>query len=397
MDRRELDDAIYELHVLLQNDDLKEADFQSWLERNFIVFHTLGYAEVRPHVRMPTPDGKEFIPDFMAQTQQGLWEIVEIKTPICKIFSDKDRRNKFYESMNGYISQCVDYSWWLSQNPAKKSFEEQFSTKINMNPSSLLIAGRSEDFNRMGAYEDLSRKTPPVRIITYDDLMDLLNAWRDRVFGKSEKGKGGTLLLTAIIYFSGVRAVIADIGDDPDCNRITIGVSASQELYVRTIDAAGSTQESVVKPSENIFEFGEPMIIYVEVANTNLFVRISLEINGVAVWEVKYKQGDFILPSPIANTISANMFGEEIATMDLISHAIVPEPLSPQDFGAVFDFFVANVKQEKVHYLEFSGEKFMYTEGHPKLAPIGSVRTTNLIQPVDERKPILREASSLSV
>ncbi|MGJ0483011.1 MAG: hypothetical protein ACR65R_00580 [Methylomicrobium sp.] len=227
--------------------------------------------------------------------------------------------------------------------------------------------------------------------------MDLLNAWHDRVFGKPEKGKGGTLLLTARVYFSGTRVTIADIGDDLDRNRITIGVTASQELYVRTIDAVGSAQESVVKPSENIFEFGEPMVVCVEVANTNLFVRISLEINGVAVWEVKHKQGDFVMPSPIASTISANMLGEEIATMDLISHVIAPESLPPQDFGAVFDFFVTRVEQEKVHYLEFSGGQFMYTEGHPKLTPIGSVRTTNLIQPLDEKKPILREASLSSV
>jgi Shedu protein SduA, C-terminal len=109
MERKEFENAIYELLRIKNDVKYKEADFQKWFEKYQIVFTSYGYKTVIPQPKLKDVDGQIFEPDFLVQRFDETWEIFEIKRPDTTILKTKTRRVEFYSSLREYLSQCHDY------------------------------------------------------------------------------------------------------------------------------------------------------------------------------------------------------------------------------------------------------------------------------------------------
>src|SRR5688572_17513471 len=81
MDRRTIETAINSLDALLTADSPAESDYQAWFEANPIVMLALGFRRAVPHPVIPRGGAKAYIPDFLVQTANEAWEILELKTP----------------------------------------------------------------------------------------------------------------------------------------------------------------------------------------------------------------------------------------------------------------------------------------------------------------------------
>src|SRR5690554_5334494 len=104
MDRHHVERAIESLDVLLQCADAPESAFQEWFESNPVAFYVLGFQDHIPHPRIEAPSGDIYIPDFIARRPNSSWEFIELKTSATDILRNKDRREAFYASFEGYLS-----------------------------------------------------------------------------------------------------------------------------------------------------------------------------------------------------------------------------------------------------------------------------------------------------
>lgn len=102
MDRQQLELAISELNRLLADLSNREDKFQKWFEDHPVIFQTLGYQRVisQPNLQVLT---KTFIPDFLVQRVDGLWEIFELKRPDTDVLRDMERRQVFMLTLNNTI------------------------------------------------------------------------------------------------------------------------------------------------------------------------------------------------------------------------------------------------------------------------------------------------------
>src|SRR5438132_2049229 len=130
MDRQSIENALFQLERLIECDTASEGDFQKWFEHNPVVFDLLGYQKVLPHPRL-TDDGAElYVPDFLAQRVDGLWEIVEIKRSDTKVLKDVARRSAFYSAMETYISQCREYAQYFNDKAHRDEFHARYRELI---------------------------------------------------------------------------------------------------------------------------------------------------------------------------------------------------------------------------------------------------------------------------
>ena len=115
MDRQALEEAISQIEVLMANESTNEDGCQQWFEVNPVVFEVLGYQKVLAHPKLTEAGIEKYIPDFLAQRIDGLWEILEIKRPDTQVLKDTKRRTSFYSAMETYLSQCREYSQYFNE------------------------------------------------------------------------------------------------------------------------------------------------------------------------------------------------------------------------------------------------------------------------------------------
>lgn len=388
MDRSDIDRAVVELDGLLATPATPEDAFQSWAERHPAAFKALGYRRSEPHPRLHRPDGDLFIPDFMCETNNGLWEIVELKTAEPFIYKEKDRRATFYQPMTECIAQCNDYSNWLSQQPAKGEFEAEYRAGLSDRPGALIIAGGRADYDRQAVAEDLGRRTPPMRLHSWPDVLNMLMQFRSTTFGAIDGAVGCHLILLLRIerQADDTPVPLIDIGVDELANRLTLSVSNSEGLLLHVLLANGSRQRVAIGPTGDGFQLGLPILLEVEVASTPAFTRVGVDINHREAASLRLARGSFELTSPFCMTLGASMDGGSGATFFMFGSSAAPKPIPPIDAARIARFLEHLACTAGHPVMHFARESFMYTQGHPCFGSAAE-RATNLIQHSETFRP----------
>jgi hypothetical protein len=390
MKRSDLDAAIVELDDYLTHAAGEEAVFQNWAERHLVAFYALGYRRAEPHPRLQRPDGELFVPDFLCETDNGIWEIVELKTAKPAIYKDKDRRPTFYQPMTECIAQCNDYSKWLSQAPAKQQFETKYDAKLSDRPGAMIIAGGATDYDRRVVAEDLGRRTPPMRLHSWKDVLELLLQFRARTFGDFNNARGCSVILTVRVDHQPNDALVplVDIGRDESANRLLLCIKETEGLLLKVKLNDGSEQQVDIRASDGGFEFGKPLLLEIEVVSAPTFVRIGVDINRQEAAAIRLSRGSFELTEPFCMTVGSNMKGETGAALHMFGVSTNTKPVSPLYSAPIARQLAHQASQPDTMTLKFSPQAFMYSVGHPLFDP-GTPPGVDLVQQSGDLSPTL--------
>lgn len=390
MYRIDVDRAIVELNdILMLTEPASEALFQEWGERNSaVVFPALGYRRAVPHPRLPTPGGGVFIPDFMALNNNGLWEVVELKTGEPAIYKERERRSDFYQAIHECISQCREYSEWLGHEPARNAFETTYQTRLARHPPILMIAGSETDYNRREVAENLAGRTPAMRLFTWGDVVCMLNGFRSVQYGETQGATGCAVVLNALFHQSDCRgpSTIVDIGEHLERDRIHVTI-CDDRLMLRVLQSDGA---EVTVPAGGPRQFDVPTLLAIEVATLSTSVRIGVEIDRQHAAQVQVAAAQFHLPEgPVPVVVGADMRGKNSSMLTLILGSLGSKPMSPAAAWAIQRFAWLLGRTPSQPALRFEGKgQFMYAEGHPTLDP-GRQASGSLVQRDDALRPTM--------
>lgn len=392
--REALETAIAGLTTLLSKEKSTESQYQAWFEANPVVFDVLGYQRSISQPKLVLEGAATFIPDFLAQRPDGLWEIVELKLPDVAVLKNPDRRTTFYSDMNSYVAQCLEYSERCSDSQVAQALYKSCDITINSHPDSILIAGRSKGLDRLQVHNLVKRSTPKIKHFTYDDVLDALHQRYASVLSGNTEGPG--LSYYTSIYLlpmeGELEECLLDIGNSRTNNRITLSRYQDKRITFAVVDAAGLRSSQDVDITNHCD--GRDFIWGVHVTQNPSMTLVLLEINGSYVGEHKLARGSLTLEHPLAYVVGANLEGKQCATMVMGTHLLRDPALNILERTQVREYMFEKLlmhHEENGHQpagMRFQNGQFMYSEGHPYLDPLFS-RTTNLVQRVNDRRPIV--------
>lgn len=387
-----LEIAIADLRDLLDTETSIEFDFQKWLEIHQIAFQVLGYKNTIPHPTLPLGESA-IIPDFLVQRQSGIWEIFEIKRPDTEVLKNQKTRSAFYSSTQTYISQCSEYADRCSQEHVQDHLREKYDIKMNGNPESTILAGRSDGLDRLKAHSILARQTPKIRLITYDDLLEELERHYQLHFGnEKEKSEGISIYLPFSFIdnsFFGFEQTIIDIGSQPNRNRICFSRTGDHIAKMQIIDSDGLHSTDEVHLSK--FAVDKVYFTGIHLIPQNEYNTILFEVNGIYVIEKRLPAQRITLDQPTPLTIGADMDGNHYANIITAPLLSMSPPLRATErsmlrnhmFNHIWSSDEKNIQQTG---LTFANGQFMYSGGHP-IHDAGKDRSFNLLQANRDRRP----------
>lgn len=154
--------AYLEFEKMINNPNLKEKDYQKFLEKNHWFFSG-EYIKAYPQKRA----GAELIEDFLLEKYDGFHDVVEIKKPVHKIFVGKENKLKPSSDCMGGVSRIMDYLDYYDRNAQ----EEYWKTKKDIyKPEGVVVIGRNHNIDKRKLRQFNSHMTRVV-IWTYDDLL----------------------------------------------------------------------------------------------------------------------------------------------------------------------------------------------------------------------------------
>jgi hypothetical protein len=154
--------AYLEFENMINNPNLKEKDYQKFLEKNHWFFGG-EYIKAYPQKRV----GAELIEDFLLEKYDGFHDVVEIKKPVHKIFVGKENKLKPSSDCMGGVSRIMDYLDYYDRNVQ----EEYWKTKKEIyKPKGVVVIGRDHNIDKRKLRQFNSHMTR-VEIWTYNDLL----------------------------------------------------------------------------------------------------------------------------------------------------------------------------------------------------------------------------------
>jgi hypothetical protein len=403
MDRQSLEDAISQLDFLIANHSANEDDFQKWFESNPVVFGILGYQKVLAHPVLIEAGVEKYIPDFLGKRIDGLWNIVEIKTPDTAILKDTQRRSAFYSAMETYLSQCWEYSQYFDDRANRDEFASRYNENIQKQPSSILVAGRSQGLNRHKIHELLSGRVPSILHQTYDDVLNQLEFQRTQLYGAYENLQGLFIHLILMIEqpCTLIETFIFDIGAEPERNRLSLHTHPNGTLLFSVYDSLGMLHQVSIPQSEETFQYDRTFYLSLEVGIGGHYSVVVVETNGHYCSEHKLSGFSLQLDTPMPLVMGSDLMGQAEASMRIAEKCVYSRTLPFPEKSLLRSYFFERYENfifnsvRKPKGVEFHGRQFLHSEGHPLFSDpkILRDRTTNMIQENDAFKPAFREAS----
>lgn len=365
MYRGNIEKSIVELNELIESESRDEQKYQKWFEDNPIVFKSLGYVDVISQPRVDVGDSYEE-PDFIVKTTNGEWEIFEIKTPFEDLVTSDNRRPKFYSTINKYISQCHTYSECLDEASVRERLSNKYSIeRIRKRPKSILVAGLSEGEDIKTAHKLSKRKTPNIKLFTYDDLYQSLK--RHRKFHFDRYDKSGGISIYAVISLlkkprTSVSNHILDIGKNKNKNRVSIFINKEEFICVRVKDVQGKEKTAKSREplprktynSEEIFQF--------EVGVGERMGFISVQIG----WDyhADIRIGEFPFHAPEELVLGSDWSGSAPSWFNLKTILVFSNIIPFDDRHRLISTMKEGSAQVDSE-AEFRGSGYLSTEGHP--------------------------------
>lgn len=374
--------AIVDLSILIKEDSL-EAPLQQFLEENECVFQSMGFRSAIPHPEIIDSEGRKYIPDFIVERQDGLWQIIELKIPRTKLLKDRQRRDSWYAEMHDYLSQCEEYVEQLRDSTVLREFEAKYNVTMHRGFPVSLIAGMSESIDIVKITRILDRLKTNISLITFDQLLSGIESWCAGKYPQADNWSGVSLgLMYQLEEMQALNGCIVDLGKASDKNRITLCRKNNDILQLKVID---SNQLSIA------FDFFSPdvvlrksVLLIVNVYPSGDILRIVIEANGLQIADLRtgMMNIDLQLPAPI--TIGNDF--ENNGSACFVSGPVFTRSPSlsineKNDLIAKFEPFSHDYKTGggQVCGMRFKYEQFMYSEGHPYFDPLHQP-TQNLVQ-----------------
>lgn len=384
--RQQIEQAITNLQTLLDADST-ESQFQAWFSQHPVAFDVLGYKNPIEHPEL-SYENNRYIPDFMAQTLNSEWEIIELKTADASILKDTDRRHAFFALMESNLSQCREYSLIFYDTACRNKFNNDYKTICHKSPAVKLVIGRSCAEDRLLVNELLSGRSPRITVITYDDVINHLKARYEILCGSVINPSGIYILLVAtqIKTDSKDEMYIVDVCQRSSKSRIRLFISESN-LIMQTDDATGLTVSRMLNQLSNIYSINA---YEVEILPLRYETIITLSLGGMLVFETKVRNTDFDFSGEIDMVFGSDQTGSEKSSMTTGGTVIIKGVVSQDDKIILRTYLENFVDENEKRYLhEYIGHKYLHNQGHQILGN-NKVYSSNMIQEIDEFKPILR-------
>ena len=375
MDQAQFEGAILLLDELMEADDKTEPDYQEWFEAHPVVFDSYGYKRVIPHPELTENGTVLYIPDFLAQRIDGLWEIFEIKRPDTRVLRDVTSRQTFYASLQQYYEQCRDYSQFFDDAAHRAEFAVKYGVDIQKSPHSILVAGRSAGLDKAAAYRLLADRGTKVTLQTYDDVRERLDFYRVTRYGKYEHMEGLCRFMALVINQvpGGKENYILDIGTTEHANRMSIYVDRNDDLCFRVIDARGESYQVRNRQGTDGFKYGEVSYLIAELGVAEEHSIQSIESVGKGSTRHLLSQLDFALPSngQFLVVLGSDVTGKAETNMHLAEHGLYSSTLKFDERINLQKYLFDKYSGGFEKYVEFTDHQFMYVTGHPNF-PDGS-------------------------
>jgi len=385
--KQKIERALGELSLITKREHSEE-ELQRWLEKNPITFELLGYKKTISHPTIKFEENK-YIPDFMAQSQTELWEIIEIKKADAKILIESERRVRFTSSTESALSQCTEYSNCFRDKNTRDLFNFEYNSCCHRTPDITLIIGRN-NFDRFQAHELLSGRTHTIKIITYDDIWKILeSAHKAESHENNESGLFINFMATLIPNNIDESNYIIDIHNKEKEDRLQL---LRHNNFIRMI---------LTNKNGEISQIDTPSEIYNSIKNRhvefcvtseikNKHTNTTLLIDNEPITSLQTYGHNFVIDSEHDMVIGSDKNGTFNSSMLLGIFLIITKNPKPHDKWILRNMIRFPFKDSEGHSYahEYIGSKFMYNEGHSYF-DTKSPHTHNLIQKTTSRKPIL--------
>jgi hypothetical protein len=391
MDSKQLiENALGELYIIIDGNH-SEQDLQDWFERNPIVFDVLGYKRTITHPRLMYEE-EEYIFDFMAQNILDLWEIIEIKKADANILKDTERRHAFFSTTEKNLSQCREYNELFRDSACRKKFNTDYKTNCHKTPDITMIVGRNDGYDKLLTHELLNGRSPKIKLITYDDISNILNSFVENAFGQTQEEVSGLFITcTATLLPSNTDEAkhIFDINTRNTNNRVQLFIY-EERIHVIATDSNGETV--IMKSTVNTYKMilKKHLEFCLQIENHTKHSSIELFIDGVLVCESRTRDLNFDFTGDHDVVIGSDQHGRTQSSMLIGGNIILSKiPLLHEKW--MLRKCLENLKDEngKFYVHEYIGNKFMHNCGHKILGSRMAYRN-DLIQEGTARKPILR-------
>jgi Shedu protein SduA, C-terminal len=291
MERSDLENAISVLANLVKQEELPEDEFQRFFENNPIVCEIMGYERTYPKPVLPLSNGESLVPDFLGRRPNGLYEIIDIKTPQERLIYTKKHRTEFNAKMNQYIRQVLTYSKYFDDQQNRQLVLGAYGFDIQKRPDTLIIAGKDSYVDKRQLHELTRDRAIALQIATYDDVLSNLLFHHARLYGYADNLPGASFyaIVTLRRQEQRRRKYILDYGATIGQNRWSVVVDENNRLTFEVIDSHGDSHSV----STRRFQFDKMIHLACEFGSSDAFALLQIRINGGIVAKLE-------LPSPVS-------------------------------------------------------------------------------------------------
>jgi hypothetical protein len=338
--RQDLALAILRLETLISNEVIKESDYQNTFEECPIILKTLGYnkqialaKKTGKSLRKDPSTGLSPEPDFLTQNNRGLWEIVELKTPTeqSPIIDSNKYRVRFNARINDYISQVTTYAEYFSNDPRNREhFKQDFNENIQAHVDSTIIVGNGENYDSDAIHNRCRKLTPKIDILTYDQVIAILEKSYQDHYGIYEDAAGYALY--ANVSFNRLpqkRDYFFDAGESLTKNRLSIYLESKNGLVCEAWNAEGenfSIRSTI--PPENLLR--QSMVIHFDIVKVDTAIHFRMTINGERVGNIDMNNTQGL--GPIKKyQIGTDLHRKNFGALDFFHLSIHPKTLNFRD------------------------------------------------------------------
>ena len=159
--------ALFEKKISLNE---SESVWQEWFNKNKWI---LGSEYIK--ILTERAIDEHHIADYIMQSVDGFLDLVEIKKPNLRFWTEPDSHGNYRPSADlvAAITQCLNYIYRVERKADSDDFRERVGGVRTVKPKCMLVYGRSVDWNekQYEAFRILNSAYNQLHIITYDQLL----------------------------------------------------------------------------------------------------------------------------------------------------------------------------------------------------------------------------------
>lgn len=175
---------VEEFEQLINDPETTEPQLQRFFEGrpHFLPMQRLMHAY--PRVGLRDADGRLLIPDFVlkpvvAAQRDRNWEVLELKRPQARLLTGPANHRSFSTEVTKALTQVRDYGDYFANLAHAEEVERALGRRLR-HPSLAVLIGRLPSGEELSALDQEQVRSPHVRIVTYDEVLEAQRAELNR-------------------------------------------------------------------------------------------------------------------------------------------------------------------------------------------------------------------------